>query len=101
VDADYVRLRAGFTPPHWKRSGGDKWDAGYQTTGYFLDWIENRYGQGTVQELNEKMKDKKWNEKMFKEVTGRKVGKLWKMYCTYLEDDEAAVLSIGETDDEN
>jgi hypothetical protein len=83
--ADYVRLRAGFTPPHWTRSGGDKWDAGYQTTGYFLDWIEKRYGQGTVQELNGGMKDKEWDEKMFKEVTGRKVGKLWKMYCGYLE----------------
>lgn len=47
------------------------------------------------------MKDREWNEKMFKEATGRKVGKLWKMYCTYLEDGEAAVLSIAETDDEN
>lgn len=98
---DYVRLRAGFTPPHWTRTGGDKWDAGYQTTGYFLDWIENRYEQGTVRELNEGMKGREWEEKIFKKLTGRKVGKLWKMYCAYLEGGEAAVLNISETDDEN
>jgi len=98
--ADYVRLRAGFTPPHWTRTGGDKWDAGYQTTGYFLDWIENRYGKGTVQELNEGIKEREWDEKMIKEVTGRKVGKLWKIYCAYLEGNEGDALSVDEVGDE-
>lgn len=81
---DYVRLRAGFIPPHWK-PGGDKWDAGYQSTAYFLGWIEERYGEGTVQELNGYQKDREWDELMFKEATGRKIGKLWKIYCNHLE----------------
>ena len=28
---DWVRLRAGYQPPHWRR-GGTRWDEGYQTT---------------------------------------------------------------------
>jgi len=50
-----------------------------------LDWIEERYGKGTVRELNEGMREREWDDGMFKEVTGRKVEKLWKMYCAYLE----------------
>ncbi|KAI0049264.1 BSP-domain-containing protein [Auriscalpium vulgare] len=83
--ADWVRLRAGFVPPHWRPTGGDRWDAGYQTTGYFLHWLEGRYGEGTVQDINEALKDKQYDEKIFKDATGRKVGKLWKLYCEHLE----------------
>jgi hypothetical protein len=82
---DYVRLHAGLSPPHWKREGGDKWDAGYQTTAYFLDWIEQRYGEGTVAELNLAMKNGEYDDAIFKDATGRKVGKLWKLYCGELE----------------
>ena len=78
---DWVRLQAGLGPPHWKRSPGDKWDAGYEATAYFLDWIEGRYGHGTVQELNESMKDVEYDERIFKVTTGRRVAKLWKLYC--------------------
>ena len=85
LNADYVRLHANLKPPHWKPTGGDKWDAGYQTTAYFLDWIEERYGEGTIRELNEGMKEREWSDEIFKEATGRKVDKLWKMYCAYLE----------------
>jgi hypothetical protein len=53
-----------------------------------LDWIEERYGEGTIRELNEGMKAREWSDKMFKECTGRKVEKLWKMYCAYLEGDK-------------
>ena len=74
-----------MTPPHWKPTGGDKWDAGYQTTAYFLDWVEERYGEGTIRELNEAMKERQWSVDMFKETTGRKVDKLWKLYCANLK----------------
>ncbi|KAF9502176.1 plant basic secretory protein [Pleurotus eryngii] len=78
--ADWVRLQAGLGPPHWKRSPGDKWDAGYEATAYFLEWIEGRYGHGTIQELNESMKDVEYDERMFKATTGRRVAKLWRLY---------------------
>jgi len=78
--ADFVRLREGFDPPHWSRKPGETWDAGYEKTGYFLDWIEERYGTGTIRELNECMKDTIYREMVFKDLTGRTVPKLWKIY---------------------
>ncbi|KAI0334356.1 plant basic secretory protein [Cubamyces sp. BRFM 1775] len=83
--ADWVRLNAGLSPPHWKREAGEKWDAGYQATAYFLDWIEGRYGDGSIRELNEGMKDKEYDEHIFKDITGRKISKLWKLYKEHLE----------------
>ena len=45
-----------------------------------MEWIENKYGEGTVRELNERMRDSVYEEKIFKELTGREVGQLWAMY---------------------
>ncbi|KAI0673710.1 plant basic secretory protein [Trametes maxima] len=78
--ADWVRLNAKLGPPHWKREAGDKWDAGYQATAYFLEWIEDRYGDGSIRELNALMKETEYDEHIFKEVTGRKISKLWIIY---------------------
>ncbi|KAI0778755.1 plant basic secretory protein [Trametes elegans] len=83
--ADWVRLNEGLGPPHWKREAGDKWDAGYQTTAYFLQWIEGRYGDGSIRELNEGLKDKEYDDHVFKDVTGRKISKLWTLYKDYLK----------------
>ena len=60
---DFVRLKAGLDPPHWQK-GGERWDQGYEKTGYFLEWIENTYGDGTVREINERMRDKEYDEKV-------------------------------------
>jgi hypothetical protein len=81
--ADWVRLRAGFEPPHWK-PGGSRWDEGYQVTAYFLQWLTERYGEGTVPEINELMKSSPYDEHIFKAVTGRKVNKLWELYKEHL-----------------
>ncbi len=83
---DWVRLKAGHSPPHWKRETDGDWDGGYQKTAYFLEWIEGRYGDGSIRELNEAMKDKEYDEQVFKDVTGRKVSKLWKLYKAHLEE---------------
>ncbi|KAI0347964.1 plant basic secretory protein, partial [Trametopsis cervina] len=83
--ADWVRLRAGYAPPHWREGRGGTWDAGYEATGYFLDWIEERYGYGTVRELNEELGKRAYDEGMFKELTGRKISKLWTLYRESLE----------------
>lgn len=77
--ADYVRLKAGLSPPHWKR-GGNRWDEGYQTTGYFLEWAENTYAGFSVKKLNEAMRDKKYQPDVWRELTGQPVDDLWKVY---------------------
>ncbi|KAF9056004.1 hypothetical protein BJ165DRAFT_466498 [Panaeolus papilionaceus] len=79
--ADYVRLKDGRGPPHWTRKPGETWDAGYEKTAFFLDWMEDRYGEGTIRELNGLLDDKKYHRRIFKKVTGRPVRKLWAIYC--------------------
>lgn len=83
--ADFVRLNAGYAPPHWKVSAGDRWDAGYDTTAYFLDWIEKRCGKGTVRKLNAYMKDTTYDAQIFVTITGDSVDTLWGLYCEHLE----------------
>ncbi len=47
---DFVRLHASLAPPHWKRDNiPDKWDAGYQNTAYFLDWLDERYASNYLE----------------------------------------------------
>ena len=81
---DWVRLRAGLAPPHWVEGRGDRWDAGYEATGFFLDWLEERYGYGTVAELNGALCARPWSEGLFKELTGRRIAKLWRLYREHL-----------------
>jgi len=95
--ADWVRLRSGFAPPHWK-PGGNSWDEGYHVTAYFLQWLTGRYGEGTVPEINELMKNPPYDELIFKTVTGRKVDKLWKLYKEHLDKGGRGGTSVSESD---
>lgn len=90
---DWVRLHAGLRPPHWKEGEGDKWDAGYQSTAFMLEWIEAKYGFGTVRNLNLTMRDREYDDVMFKEHTGRKISSLWKDYKMYLAENQKAIKS--------
>ena len=66
---------------HWKREVTEKWDSGYQHTGYFLDYLEHRYGDGTVSRINEKLRTGHYGEKRFwTELLGRPVEQLWDDY---------------------
>jgi len=66
-------------------SKGD-WDAGYQHTGYFLDYLEGRFGDGTVARINETMRGGKYEEERFWDgLFATKVEKLWKEYGEWLE----------------
>jgi len=82
--ADFVRLRSGLNPPHWKRSlpsGSDKWDAGYEKTAYFLDWVEQAFGPGVIRAINEGMRKSKYeNGQVWPDVTGQSVDDLWVRY---------------------
>jgi len=82
-----VRLRAGLAPPHWKRGDkGGRWDAGYEKTAFFLDWLENVKGDGAVRRINLSLSDREYHEKEFWErVMGESVEELWEQYRTTKE----------------
>ena len=89
--ADFVRLKAGLAPPHWKgpkEELGESWDSGYQKTAYFLDWLEERFGSGTVGTINKTMEAEKYEEDNFWQGIfgeGNSIDLLWKTYCASLE----------------
>ncbi|RDW79689.1 hypothetical protein BP6252_04327 [Coleophoma cylindrospora] len=79
--ADWVRLNSDLSPPHWKKVTSGKWDQGYQNTGYFLQYLEERFGPGLVQRANEKLRITRYHEKGFwTELCGRPVEQLWGDY---------------------
>ncbi|KAJ5561598.1 hypothetical protein N7461_000359 [Penicillium sp. DV-2018c] len=101
--ADFVRLKAGLEPPHWKRpvSAADrppKWDVGYQHTAYFLAWLEDvRVGMGAVALLNDRLlrvgylgegeKEEAGEEGVpfWKGLFGAGIEDLWEEYGRYLD----------------
>ena len=101
IDIDYVRLKADLAPPHWKRRNNDgnnggklpekrRWDAGYEKTGYFLEWIERAEVEGgagreIVRPLNHVLAQSQFNESLFELFTGRSVGELWRLYERWLD----------------
>lgn len=83
--ADFVRLKAGLSPPHWKKEQGGDWDAGYQHTAYFLQWLEDCCGEGTVRKINGRLKEEKYDEEEFwNRLFGENVGELWEEYSETL-----------------
>jgi len=88
--ADWVRLHAGLKPSHWKEGNGDKWDAGYEATAYMLEWMEAKYGYGLVRNLNLTMRDREYEDMIFKEHTGTKISNLWKDYRAYIDENRKA-----------
>ena len=79
--ADFVRLKAGLSPPHWKRKLDCNWDAGYEPTAYFLEWIEKSFGGGSVRRINERLRTEKYEEKAFwNDLFKTDVRELWKQY---------------------
>lgn len=90
--ADWVRLNSDLSPPHWKKETGKQWDAGYQHTGYFLDYLEKRFGEGLIRRLNEKLRIEKYEEKRFwTGLCGRPVTQLWADYQEILKKETTKV----------
>lgn len=87
--ADWVRIKAGLAPPHWKKAGEGEGDAGYDRTAYFLEYLEARYGEGTVGKLNEKLRTDEYQTKRFwTELLGRPVEQLWLDYGKSLKPED-------------
>jgi hypothetical protein len=90
--ADWVRLKAGYAPPHWKRHIDCEWDAGYERTGYFLKWLEEKHGVDVVRRINEAMRECEYDaDKVWLECCKKGVDALWEEYkkCVSKEDGKA------------
>lgn len=87
--ADWVRLRCGLAPPHWKRDVSGKWNRGYQNTAFFLQYLEDRFGSGTVQMLNDKLRVERYEECTFwTDLVGWPIDRLWEDYRTEFKECE-------------
>ncbi len=84
--ADWVRLNCDLSPPHWRRDPGDQWDAGYQHTAYFLQYLEGRFGTGTVRKMNETLRQNSYEAKPFwTQLLGGPVEQLWGDYLEHVK----------------
>lgn len=84
--ADWVRLKAGYVPPHWKRHGDCDWDAGYERTAYFLEWLEKEHGEDVVRRINEGLREDKYDgRKLWHDCCGKSVKHLWHEYRKSLD----------------
>ena len=79
--ADFVRLHTGFIPES-NRGRGGHYDDAYQTTAFFLDWIDDAK-PGFGYEVNQSMRDgdgQEWTLDVFQQLTGTDVDTLWNQY---------------------
>jgi hypothetical protein len=103
--ADFIRLKAGLVPGHWKqpesaKDRASKWDEGYQHTAFFLAWLEDvRIGRGAIGLLNDRLlrtgyigeskKDEgnSTRPSFWKDLFGAHVSELWDEYGRFLDHD--------------
>ncbi|KAI5300161.1 hypothetical protein KEM56_002679 [Ascosphaera pollenicola] len=89
--ADFVRLKASLAPAHWHRptrasEAGEKWDAGYQTTAYFLEWLDGfRLGDGAVAAVNQRLFTHGYTQDFWEGLCGVGVERLWEEYRIWLD----------------
>lgn len=96
--ADFVRLKAGLAPPHWKKptcaaERPSKWDEGYQHTAYFLAWLEDvRVERGFVGVLNDRLLRVGYVDKsevsrvgFWEDLVGARVEDMWEEYGQFLD----------------
>lgn len=87
--ADFVRLKSGLAPPHWplpQDDRGESWDAGYQWTAYFLQWLEDiKIGWGAVGFLNNRLLTDGYDDNFFNALYDCSLDQLWAEYNQYLD----------------
>ncbi|KAK4179223.1 peptidase of plants and bacteria-domain-containing protein [Triangularia setosa] len=87
--ADWVRLNCDLSPPHWKKEVDGAWDRGYQHTAYFLQYLEDIFGSGTIRRLNEKLRHHKYHKDSFwEEQFGLGVEELYEGYVQHHKEEE-------------
>ena len=85
--ADAVRARNGYFPLSNRRIGGH-WLDGYQTTGFFLEWLTSK-DDDFIRKFNRTALDViPWSfDRAIKEVLGQEysIDELWDEYQTFLK----------------
>jgi hypothetical protein len=79
--ADYVRLQSGHFGPGLLHAGGT-WTDSYQTTGFFLAWLDTQY-EDFGYRLNQSLSPtdgSPWSKASFAEITGKPIAELWSDY---------------------
>ncbi|CAK7244084.1 MAG: hypothetical protein STHCBS139747_005618 [Sporothrix thermara] len=97
--ADWVRLQCALSPPHWKRDPAavGRWDGGYQHTAYFLDYLERRFGEGTVRRINEKLRLDHYDGATFwPSLLGHSVDQLWEDYVDAVKNERPEASQVGD-----
>jgi hypothetical protein len=84
--ADFVRYRigGGLTVTLAARTHGGSYQDGYQTTGFFFDWIDRTW-PGSLRAFNLELgvsqrTNTKWPDDWFTRTTGKGVDSLWSQY---------------------
>ncbi|MEI7460911.1 MAG: basic secretory protein-like protein [Pirellula sp.] len=54
---------------------------GYNTAAGFLFWLESDLAPGIVRRLNTSIRNRKYSDVVFKELTGQSLDELWDTYC--------------------
>lgn len=85
--ADFVRLKTGLGAHHWERKIPDHWDAGYDATAFFLDWLETTKGKGTVGRINVALKDEYRPSVFWKALFDQDIEDLFERYKKALADE--------------
>lgn len=70
-----------------------------QNTAYFLEWIEEQKGEGSVRKINQALQDEKYEEEEFwKNLFGIEVEDLWDKYAKSLslQDNEESTQEKSE-----
>uniref|UniRef100_A0A0K3CBH1 BY PROTMAP: gi/342321017/gb/EGU12955.1/ Proteophosphoglycan ppg4 [Rhodotorula glutinis ATCC 204091] n=2 Tax=Rhodotorula toruloides TaxID=5286 RepID=A0A0K3CBH1_RHOTO len=83
--ADWLRGEAGLAPPHWRERPGedDRWDAGYEWTGYFLAWLSRHTrNPSLIPQLNRTLQKATWDDgaHLRKLLGGNEPEELWEEY---------------------
>lgn len=79
--ADYVRYKSGNIPLSNRHRGG-KYDDAYQTTGFFIAWLDERFPDFGYK-LNQTLTRNDgagWSTRAFQDLTGKDVDTLWREY---------------------
>ncbi|WP_082422570.1 basic secretory protein-like protein [Aquimarina longa] len=86
--ADGVRIYSGFhqtkTPDV---NSSSKWLGGYTTTGFFLQYVTQKYDKNFIYKFNKAAKDlgKSWSfDNAFKNILGKGVATVWNEYKNYI-----------------